>query len=193
MIKKITKLFNTIFINNIKLIFIKLFHFRKFKYGFINFISPLACIDIQNDGILIIEEKCNIYSGVKIGVRGKGKIIIKKNTFLNNNCQIIAHKNIEIGKNVSFGPNVLVYDHDHAFNQNGIILGKYNCDDVIIGDNVWIGANSVILKGSKIGNNSIIAAGSIVKGNVPENTVFVQKRNNTFYSNGDKYGKRKSH
>ena len=44
--------------------------------------------------------------------------------------------------------------------------------EVIIEDNVWIGEKSIILKGSKIGKNSIIGAGSVVSGEVPENVVF---------------------
>ena len=44
--------------------------------------------------------------------------------------------------------------------------------EVIIEDNVWIGEKSIILKGSKIGKNSIIGAGSVVSGEIPENVVF---------------------
>lgn len=49
-------------------------------------------------------------------------------------------------------------------------------DDVVIGDNVWIGANSVILRGSRIGDNAVIAAGTIVKGTVESNTLVYDKR-----------------
>ena len=48
--------------------------------------------------------------------------------------------------------------------------------EVIIGKNVWIGANTVILRNTRIGDNAVIAAGSIVKGEVPANSVFVDKR-----------------
>ena len=185
MIKKVITAFNCLIINNIKFALIKLFHIKKFYYNFINYISPLTKIDIQGNGILRIEKKCNIYSNVKLGVRECGNLIIKEGTFINNNCQIIAHKNITIGKNVSFGPNVMVYDHDHAYNKSGIIKGKYNCEDVSIGNNVWIGANCIILKGTKIGDNSVIAAGSVVKGEVPSNVIFIQKKKTTFLKNGD--------
>ena len=52
--------------------------------------------------------------------------------------------------------------------------------EVIIGENVWIGSNVVILRDTVIGDNSVIAAGSVVKGNVPSNTLFVNKRENIF-------------
>ena len=60
-----------------------------------------------------------------------------------------------------------------------IIGGGYFCDDVTIGDHVWIGANVTILKGVTIGENSVIASGSIVTKDVPANTMFLQKRYTT--------------
>ena len=57
-----------------------------------------------------------------------------------------------------------------------LIRKKYKTGAVIIEDNVWIGANTVILRGTHIGANSVIAAGSIIRGNVPNNTVVYQKR-----------------
>ena len=50
--------------------------------------------------------------------------------------------------------------------------------DIIIGRNVWIGANTVILRGTTIGDNAVIAAGSVLKGDVAPNTVFLNKREN---------------
>ena len=54
--------------------------------------------------------------------------------------------------------------------------GKYKTGSIEIGNNVWIGANTIILRGTKIGDNAVIAAGSIVKGEVPTGAVIVQKR-----------------
>ena len=42
---------------------------------------------------------------------------------------------------------------------------------IIIGNNVWIGANAIILKGARIGDNAVIAAGTVVMGDVPDNSV----------------------
>ena len=47
-----------------------------------------------------------------------------------------------------------------------------------IGDNVWIGANSVILRGSVIGSGCVIGAGSVIKGTYPPDSVIIQKRSN---------------
>ena len=92
---------------------------------------------------------------------------------------IACHKRVIIGDDVQFSPNVQIYDHDHDFRvEGGVKAGKYKTGTIEIGNNVWIGANTIILRGTKIGNDAVIAAGSIVKGEIPEGAVFVQKRVN---------------
>ena len=84
---------------------------------------------------------------------------------------------ITLDSGVELSPNVQIYDHDHDFRADGgIKAGKYKTTPVSIGKNVWIGANSVILRGSTIGENAVVGAGSVVKGMIQENSVFVQKR-----------------
>lgn len=50
-------------------------------------------------------------------------------------------------------------------------VGRDTPQEIVIGENVWIGLNATILKGTTIGNNSVIAAGTVVKGHIPENVV----------------------
>ena len=73
------------------------------------------------------------------------------------------------------GANVIVTDTDfHAINpyfRSGHTGPHVGTRDVVIGKRVWIGANSIVLKGSKIGDNSVIGAGSLVTGQIPENSV----------------------
>ena len=63
--------------------------------------------------------------------------------------------------------------------RGGVKAKKFKTAPVVIGNNVWIGANAIILRGTTIGDNSVIAAGSVVKGNVPSNTLLVQKKEDT--------------
>ena len=75
---------------------------------------------------------------------------------------------IEIGDNVTISmANILAHDASTK-----IPLGYTKISKTTIGDNVFIGAGSIVLPGSKIGNNVIIGAGSVVKGVVPDNSVF---------------------
>ncbi|WP_282020650.1 acyltransferase [Planomicrobium okeanokoites] len=161
----------------LKFTVIKLFNFRNFKFHLISHISPFTEINLSKGGKLSFGYNSKFRSGTKINVRKKAEIIIKDNVFLNHGCMLICHEKIEIGNNVQFGPNVLMYDHDHDFrHEGGLKALKYKTSPILIGDNVWIGANTVILKGTKIGDNCVIAAGSVIKGEYSENTIIYQKR-----------------
>jgi maltose O-acetyltransferase len=101
------------------------------------------------------------------------KITIGNSTWLNNNATIIADKtSITIGDNVLIGQNVFICDSDfHGLKVEDRSNGKYDVAPVYILDNVFIGANVSILKGITIGENSVIASGSIVSSSIPANVV----------------------
>lgn len=178
MIKKVLRAFNCLIINNIKFIIIKFFHLRHFKFNLISFISPEIQIDIRNKGMIIFGKKCSILKGNLFGVRENGIITISDGSFFNRNCQVVSHKKIFIGKNVYVGPNTVIMDHDHIFSIKGVEKKKFNSKAIIIEDNVWIGANVIILKGVTIGKNSVIAAGTVVTKDVPPNSILIQRRDN---------------
>ena len=104
-----------------------------------------------------------------------GKLTIGDHTFINSNCTIVSHERIAIGSNCMFGPNVCVYDHDHKFGFEGV-SNDYNTSEVTIGNNCWIGANTVILRGTHIGDNSVIGAGTVVKGDIPPHSIVYSAR-----------------
>lgn len=82
---------------------------------------------------------------------------------------------ISVGEGTVFGPSVYVYDHDHDY-AVGIEKDEYKTEPVVIGKNCWIGANTVILRGTKLGDNCVVGAGCVIRGEYPDNTVIVQKR-----------------
>ena len=102
-----------------------------------------------------------------------GELIIGDKCFFNQNVSITCKKKILIGDRCQIANNVVIVDHDHAGSEN---WGSYVETPVTIGNDVWIGANVVIMRGTTIGDKAVIGAGSIVKGNVPEGKVFYQKR-----------------
>ena len=75
---------------------------------------------------------------------------------------------ITIGNNVTLAPDVLVLCHDGSTKK---AIGYSKVGTVVIGDNVFVGAKSVILPNTIIGDNVVIGAGSIVGGEIPSNTV----------------------
>ena len=96
-------------------------------------------------------------------------IEIGDGTYINNNCVIISEgAGIEIGSNCLIGAEVNIFDSDF----HGLVDRKQALKKAIkIGDNVFIGARAIILKGVHIGSNSTIAAGSIVTKDVPPDAV----------------------
>ena len=102
-----------------------------------------------------------------------GELIIGDKCFFNQNVSITCKKKILIGDRCQIANNVVIVDHDHAGSEN---WGSYVETPVVIGNDVWIGANVVIMRGTTIGDKAVIGAGSIVKGDVPEGKVFYQKR-----------------
>ncbi len=104
---------------------------------------------------------------------GDGCLSLGKGVFINRNCVIGAFQKVEIGDGVTVGPNVCIYDHNHGENGTG-----FESSPIIIKNGAWIGANVCILSGCTIGENSIVAAGSVVTKDVPDNKVLIQKKDN---------------
>ena len=81
-----------------------------------------------------------------------------------------------IGKNVLIAPSTKLYDHNHTYSSNSTnTLSGFEIRPVIVGNNVWIGANAIILPGVTIGDNVIIGAGAIVTKSIPSNVRLIQK------------------
>lgn len=105
-----------------------------------------------------------------------GKLHIGSGSGLSN-CSITCAKNIDIGKNVMIGAGVKLFDTDFhpivAKYRSGSLRddSKTKTASIIIGDDVFIGAGSIVLKGVTIGNGSVIGAGSVVTKDVPPNVV----------------------
>jgi acetyltransferase-like isoleucine patch superfamily enzyme len=140
-------------------------------------ISPNVVIEVSRNARCHFGKIVRIHSGSKIKVRDGAELMIGDNVKVNYNCILICHEKIVIENGVEFGPNVLIYDHDHDFRcKKGIKAGKFCSSPVLIGENSWIGAGTIILRGSTIGKNSVIGAGCIIKGEIPDNAVVTQPR-----------------
>lgn len=94
-----------------------------------------------------------------------------KNFFANYNCTILDVAKVQIGDNCMFGPNVSIYTAGHPLHPETRNSGYEYGKGVTIGDNVWLGGNAVIVPGVNIGNNVVVAAGSVVTKDVPDNMV----------------------
>lgn len=100
-------------------------------------------------------------------------IFVGDNFYTNYNCIILDVAKVEIGNNVFFAPNVAIYTAGHPVHpQARNSLYEYGVS-IKIGNNVWVGGNTVILPGVTIGDNCVIGAGSVVTKEIPPNTIAV--------------------
>ena len=133
-------------------------------------------------GVLVIGQK-NCF-GYRPAFRlGTGEILLQArdpnaeiiighgNSFSNNVC-IIANKRISIGNGCRIGDLVAFYDCDfHELDPRTRGRGCGPTQPVAIGNNVWLGSRVVVLKGVNIGDNSVVAAMSVVNKSIPANSV----------------------
>ncbi len=107
-------------------------------------------------------------------------ISVGNNVYIGPNAVFMsALAKIYIGNDVMFGPNVTIITGDHRIDKVGEYMinvtekEKKNDLDIVIEDDVWIGANALILKGVTIGTGSVIGGGAIVVRDVPPYTIYV--------------------
>ncbi|MFA9376692.1 MAG: DapH/DapD/GlmU-related protein [Lachnotalea sp.] len=155
-----------------KLVFWKIKYGKKLNTSWVQAIDKGFVLRISPKAEVLIGKEMVTRNNVTIRAE-EGSLEIGDKCFLNCNVSITCMKKITIGNGCQIANNVVIVDHDHDY-QNS--LSEYRKEIVTIGNQVWIGANCVILKGSNIGDNCVIAAGSVVKGKVESNTLYYQKR-----------------
>lgn len=98
-------------------------------------------------------------------------IEVGRNFFANYNCCILDVAKVRIGDNCQLAPNVAIYTAGHPVHPDTRNTGYEFGISVTIGDNVWIGGNSVVCPGVHIGDNVVIGAGSVVTKDIPDNVI----------------------
>lgn len=145
-------------------------------------------VDVYLGGSFIVGKNFKMNNGKRYNPIGRqqqcffivgkeGQLKIGNNVGISSTA-IVCDKYIQIGDFVKIGGNVVIYDTDfHALDPNlrresGSDDDNTNRQDVIIENNVFIGAHSTILKGVHIGENSIIGACSVVTKSIPDNEIW---------------------
>lgn len=152
----------------------------KLRYGKkLRWQSAFRCKKVSDikieSGTLQIGMRFGMNPNSYIAVVNDGNVTIGNNVSINRNSIIVCHKSIAIGEHCSIGPNVLIYDHDHCFDSNGLQKG-YRTAPIAIGNNCWIGGGATILRGTTIGEGCVIGAGCVVKGNIPAHSLVTADR-----------------
>mgnify|MGYP003615971747 FL=1 len=139
---------------------------NSFRIGSQNFIS------IDADAKLDIAENVTINQFNFLTVKSGAKLSIGKNTYITR-ATISCLGEITIGENCILGEGMKIFDHNHKYTKNPFSVSKtdFSIGKVKIGNNVWTGANVIILKDVTIGDNVIIGAGCVIYKDVAAGTI----------------------
>jgi len=133
-------------------------------------VSALAEIEDSVRGTkIVIGPRVSIDSFVKIKpVGGSGDLIIGQGSYINSGTVIYTGNGITIGQDVLIGPNCTLAPNNHAYGRRDMTIRAQRFQPsrggILIEDDVWIGANVVLLDGTRIRSGVVVAAGSVVRG-----------------------------
>lgn len=133
-------------------------------------------VRVNGNGQLRVGVGMSCRKQVIFNLSSGGAIEIGENVFINDGCRFNAREKIQIGKGTIFGQNVMIYDHDHNYRDLSQMRNDFLVEKITIGENVWIGSNVIILRGSTVGDGAVIGAGTIIKGDIPPNTMVYNSR-----------------
>ncbi len=137
---------------------------------------------VQSQGEIVLQGRCYLNSYPNgspfrvalITYNKQAKILIGDNCKLNG-CQLHANNLIRFGNECRIGPGTIFCDNDSHYVSNSVeerSTREPANAPIILRDNVWVGMNCIILKGVEIGENTIIAAGSVVTKSCEANAIY---------------------
>lgn len=142
------------------------------------YVSPDARIHPSQRGTrIVIGAHTQIYDYVVIrAVGGDGDIVIGEHCYINPHCTLYSGSGIRMGDFVLIAPGCSIVPANHAIDRTDVVMRKQGFmpskGGVVIEDDVWIGANTVILDGAYIESGAVIGAGSVVAGRIGGNAVW---------------------
>jgi acetyltransferase-like isoleucine patch superfamily enzyme len=126
---------------------------------------------VGNPKRVIIGKNFKIWQNCILSVKS-GEIIFGDNGLLGIYSLINASKGkVIIGNNVAIAPYVKIFSYSHHYESGKNVNECYKVEDVVIGNNVLIGAGAIILPGVTIGEGAVIAAGAVVNKSVEANSI----------------------
>lgn len=132
-------------------------------------------VTITCPGSIDIGPKCYLSRDCKLYATPESQITIGRNFSANANVMINVRGrgSITIGDNVLIGPNVVLRANNHIFERTDMLINDQGMTEgaIIIGNDVWIASNAVILQNVTIGDGAIVAAGAVVTKDVPSYTI----------------------
>lgn len=136
-------------------------------------VSDLADLELSTKGTsIIVEADSVIDSFVKFKpVGGQGSISIGKRCYINSGCVLYSGNGISIANDVLIAANCTLAPVNHAFRDRNRLIREQGFSEsrggIIVEDDVWIGANCILLDGAVLRRGCVVSAGSLVRGELP--------------------------
>jgi acetyltransferase-like isoleucine patch superfamily enzyme len=136
------------------------------------FVGPGVTIQIGRDAVLRLGRWSWIGHGTKLRVH-EGEVSIGAKTVMGQECTISAFQHVSIGRECIVADRVMLIDFDHGVVEveRPIRLQGIYKRDVRVGHNCWVGYGACVLRGTTVGDNSVVGANTVVTKDVPPNSV----------------------
>lgn len=139
--------------------------------------TTLSSIKVTWPHQVSIGNSCNLEHNIHLKFDGIWKngpsIIIKDNVFIGTGCEFNIRKQIIVGNDSLIASGCKFIDHDHGVAINELMRKQHGPEqEIIIGNNVWLGCNVVVLKGVHIEDGAVVAAGAVVTKSIPPNEIW---------------------
>ena len=131
---------------------------------------------VRNRGRMVIGERVQLVSTIatlELVANDGAELVIGPRSLVNFGCSLVAHDRVEIGADCHLGPYTMLSDNNYHRVEPDRRLERPPSEPIVVGDNVWIGARSMVMPGVTIGRDSCIGAGSIVTKDIPARTLAV--------------------
>ena len=116
-----------------------------------------------------VERHLEVLSGLRI--TGEGRLTIGDCSFVNHECLIDTAGDVTIGRRVALANRVSLLTSGHEMDDPRARAGRRVLGPIVVGDGAWLGANVTVLGGVTIGEGAVVAAGSLVRADVPPHTL----------------------
>jgi acetyltransferase-like isoleucine patch superfamily enzyme len=148
--------------------------YHRVNYGKNTYVKKSFEIRKTDNAEIIIGNNCLIQEYVFfLLTKPKPKLIIGDNVSIGRSTIFAIKDELKIGDNTEIGPDIYICDQNHGIKKDKLITDQLSeISPVEIGKDCWIGTKSVILKGVKVGNGSVVAACSLVNKDIPEYQVW---------------------
>jgi len=133
-----------------------------------------GAVQVHGGNRVRIGNQVRLGAGVIVDAGVGGEVVIGSRTYVGRFATIISNDKVEIGEKCLISPFCYIIDSDHGFRDEAPIQSQgYVISRVMIGDDVWIGVGSAILRGVTIGTGSVIGARSVVTRDIPRSVIAV--------------------